>query len=518
MGEIDGADATPEDSRETRSEERLRQVMAAGRVLVGAADLVATARDKIPPGPLDVARLADAWRKYEDAIKDVRIRIGTLLKLDNVSFLIGAGCSLESGGISLATIPYQVERETLRAGHRGQGLRAWLRVLYRCIATCAAYEATTETNAVRRRFLELLSVTPVDIPRRCQHILDQKVEDNRLDPAGVTVDDLHTFLIPINLEVLLSRLHSWMAAGQGEKVALRFEAPPARTITGRQVLEAANALRAAFLTMLKLPKEGCEGAADVHREFLQKILTRPVNLRRVHLFTLNNDTLLEQAADTEGVVMLDGFVGGLRRTFRPESYDHDLYFPGQTTEGRVHRLDRVVHLYKLHGSITWRREEPSWHNPYGVLATDDETPSDDVLIYPTPLKYGEALGLPYSELFRRFGAAVVQPQSVLFAIGYGFGDEHVNVLIRQSLAMPSFNLVVVDPHPTSEFMATLKSLGDQRVWVVEGEGLGTFRAFVRTLLPDLIEERTLRKVMDTYKALSPAAPEPPVVGGDDHAQ
>src|SRR5205823_14669885 len=116
-----------------------------------------------------------------------------------------------------------------------------------------------------------------------------------------------------------------------------------------------------------------------------KALTRPLNLKRVNIFTLNYDTLVEQAADAEGVVLIDGFVGTLKRIFRPECYDQDLYFPAETTEGRVHRHDRVAHLYKLHGSITWIREEPNWDNPYGVIA-GAEGPNDEqtLLIYPTP--------------------------------------------------------------------------------------------------------------------------------------
>ena len=33
------------------------------------------------------------------AVKQVALRVSTLLKTDNVSFLLGAGCSLEAGGV-----------------------------------------------------------------------------------------------------------------------------------------------------------------------------------------------------------------------------------------------------------------------------------------------------------------------------------------------------------------------------------------------------------------------------------
>ncbi len=251
-----------------------------------------------------------------------------------------------------------------------------------------------------------------------------------------------------------------------------------------------------------------------YADFLRKLLTRPLNLKRVNLFTLNYDTLVEQAADAEGVILLDGFVGTVRRIFRPESYDQDLYFPAETTEGRVHRLDRVVHLYKLHGSINWEAAAPDWDNPYGVcVASGATTAVKSPLIYPTPLKHGETLGMPYAELFRRFAAAVVRPQSTLFVIGYGFGDDHVNAIIRQALAVPSFTLVVVDPFaaaPDSDgsFLARLRAHKDRRVWVVSGESLGTFSAFVDRVLPDLRDEEILRKVVSTYRSLTEDVEEP----------
>lgn len=275
----------------------------------------------------------------------------------------------------------------------------------------------------------------------------------------------------------------------------------ARKVIDRLIKEVNRCLT----VLVNLPSLDKQDALKDHRRLIKKVLTRPLNLRRANLFTLNYDTLIEKASDAEGAVLVDGFVGTLRRIFRPESYDLDFYFPAQTTEGQVHRFDRALHLYKLHGSITWHRQVPNWENPYGLYATFyQEATQDDVLIYPSPLKYGQALGMPYSELFRRFGAAIAQPQSVLFTIGYGFGDEHVNALIRQALAIPSFTLVLIDPSPRSEFANHLKDLADERVWLVGGWQLGTFEHFVEKLLPDLREEEITDRVMTTYRSLAPS--------------
>jgi SIR2-like protein len=92
-----------------------------------------------------------------------------------------------------------------------------------------------------------------------------------------------------------------------------------------------------------------------HEELMRRILLRSTTLPRCKVFTTNYDLILERALDNLGVLYFDGFLGTLDRTLRTESYHYDLYYPGETTEGRVSRVDRVLHLYKMHGSINWRR-------------------------------------------------------------------------------------------------------------------------------------------------------------------
>lgn len=412
-----------------------------------------------------------------ELLKETRVRVGTLLKTDNVSFLIGAGASMKAGGVGLALIPHELEKVLHEKAQESDNRQdpEWLLLFY---ATASVLSGQTLNLSVRRAALS---------------------GDLSLVPK-----------IPINLEDYLSHLHMWragmneFAANTGLNLVTGGTLIVSKAGVDRLILE----INRSLASLVDLPAVGKEGAMIDHRRFIKKILTRPLNLRRANLFTLNYDTLIEKAADAEGAVLVDGFVGTLRRIFRPESYDLDFYFPAQTTEGRVHRFDRALHLYKLHGSITWHRCVADWENPYGLYATfyKQDAPEDDVLIYPSPLKYGQALGLPYSELFRRFGSAIAQPQSVLFTVGYGFGDDHVNALIRQALAIPSFTLVVIDPAPNSEFVSHLKELGDERVWHVCGQQLGKFEHFVEKLLPDLREEEITAKVMKTYKALAPATP------------
>lgn len=422
--------------------------------------------------------------KLEEVLKEMRVRFGTIIKTDNVSFLIGAGASLDAGGVSLATIPKPLEKALIdKAKEHKDGLApGWIDLFYKIASALSQYEFSFKAR------LELYSK-----------------EENDVSP------------ICLNLESFLSQLHTWYAGMPNKTKTLSLAGGSELSINKSDLTNLIKEVHASLADILNLPKDEHHEPLRIHRKFIKKVLTRPLNLRRANIFTLNYDTLIEQAGDAEGAVLVDGFVGTLRRVFRPESYDIDFYFPAQTTEGRVHRFDRALHLYKLHGSITWHRCEPDWENPFGLFATfyNDDCHIDDVLIYPTPLKYGQTLGMPYSELFRRFGSAVVQPQSALFVIGYGFGDDHVTSLIRQALAIPSFTLVVVDPDPQSTFVSELEKLGDERVWIIKGKGLGTFENFVTKLLPDLKEEEINAKVMKTFNALSLLSERKPDDGGDD---
>jgi len=258
----------------------------------------------------------------------------------------------------------------------------------------------------------------------------------------------------------------------------------------------------------------CRALSDVsdvdlrfHEEFLRRILLRSTTLPRAKIFTLNYDLLLERALDNLGVLYFDGFLGTINRTLRTESYHYDLYYPGETTEGRVSRVDRVLHLYKVHGSINWRRRSTAASDVIISHADPAETEYGDVMIYPSPLKVTEMNGYPYSEMFRHFSSHIHQPQSVLVTIGYSFQDSHINRLIYQALSIPSFVLIIVTPDvlapesgkPVGIYheIWRLKELNSKRILIVTGSerdgagsyirGAGTMQDFSTIWLPDITE-------------------------------
>ena len=264
-----------------------------------------------------------------------------------------------------------------------------------------------------------------------------------------------------------------------------------------------------------------------HENFLAKLMARDPQDGRAKVFTTNYDTLIEQAMDRLGILYCDGFTGTVGRRFNSSAYDLDYYFPGEVGEGRVRRYHKVVQLYKLHGSINWRRGGAGAMNPYGIryeaaslpTAEDIRTgkaeldkvfAADEGLgILPTANKYGQSLTMPFAHMFRSLGQALLQSQTVLFVIGYGGGDEHINQMVHDALVNPGFTCVIVDPYPSDWAKRLLKADYCQRVYLVGG-AWGAFETFAEHLIPNLEALKTELDIARTLRELRP------VVGGSSN--
>ncbi len=105
-----------------------------------------------------------------------------------------------------------------------------------------------------------------------------------------------------------------------------------------------------------------------HLEFLEKITKRKVTNPRVKIFTLNYDTLFEQAGRKSNYTIIDGFSFSIPRTFSGRNFDNDIV---SRNSSRVKEEDnfiqKVFHLYKPHGSIDWEKENDIIYQREGVL-------------------------------------------------------------------------------------------------------------------------------------------------------
>ncbi len=140
----------------------------------------------------------------------------------------------------------------------------------------------------------------------------------------------------------------------------------------------------------------------------------------VELFTTNYDTLIERALEDEQVPLFDGFVGSREPYFEPATLAHEDEAPGK----------RWSRLWKIHGSINWHRSD----RPNERIIRTNETASGE-LIYPSLHKYEESRKQPFVAMLQRLSDVLHhRDETVLFTLGYGWGDQHINAIIFEALA------------------------------------------------------------------------------------
>jgi hypothetical protein len=212
-----------------------------------------------------------------------------------------------------------------------------------------------------------------------------------------------------------------------------------------RVLEVERALRSAE----EAGSEAGRRTVDILTSFFGSFAARAATKDRLHIFTTNYDRMIEFALDASATWQLDRFIGTVAPQFRSSRLDLDVHYSPPGIRGEPRYLEGVVRFTKLHGSIDWVSRGSTVVRvpvPFGCDSTiyqDLVGPDQSLLIYPNPAKDVETSGFPYAELFRDFSAAVVRPETVLVTYGYGFGDDHINRVIADMLAVPSTHLLVI---------------------------------------------------------------------------
>ena len=152
----------------------------------------------------------------------------------------------------------------------------------------------------------------------------------------------------------------------------------------------------------------------IHIDFAEWI-GRADRKHPIEIFTTNYDYLFELGLEEKNIPYYDGFAGSHLPFFNSDSVDDLSFLPKQTK------------LWKIHGSLGWHYDE----NSRKVLRKDSD--GDDILIYPSTLKYNESKKQPYIALMDRLTNFLKQPDTILITCGYAFGDEHINERIITAL-------------------------------------------------------------------------------------
>jgi len=261
----------------------------------------------------------------------------------------------------------------------------------------------------------------------------------------------------------------------------------------KEILRAEADLRAKIVDD---PTDRGKHANELLCGFLLSFASRAATRDRLHVFTTNYDRLIEFGCDWIGLRIIDRFVGRLSPIFRASRLGVDIHYNPPGIRGEARYLEGVVRLTKLHGSIDWRYKAGVLRRvPLAFGAPDNhpdlpQDPSQSVVIYPNPAKDVETTEYPYAELFRDFSAAICRPNSSLVTYGYGFGDDHINRVIRDMLTLPSTNLVIIswDEANAGGLSARIRRFCDDvghtpQITLLLGNHFGDLETLVANYLP-----------------------------------
>lgn len=259
------------------------------------------------------------------------------------------------------------------------------------------------------------------------------------------------------------------------------------------------------------------------KSLLLSFSSRAASRERLNIFTTNYDRFIEYALDDAGVLWLDRFAGKLKPVFRNIRLELDYHYNPPGIRGEPRYVEGVVRLVKLHGSIDWERNEKReivrkpW--PFGEAPPIDAKVTDlldKVLVYPNASKDMETALYPYAELFRDFATAICRPNSVVVMYGYGFGDDHINRIVKDMLTIPSTHLCIISYDKASgRIEEFLKDINKAQYSLLIGCHFGDLRTLVDNYLPkpaiDKITSR-LAEIRDSRKKNKEYSPEAGIDG------
>ena len=182
---------------------------------------------------------------------------------------------------------------------------------------------------------------------------------------------------------------------------------------------------------LKLPQDA------PHVGFIKKITSRNLSDPRAKIFTLNYDTLFEQAAKEARCWVVDGFSFEELRRFQGSNFDYDFVIrEGSRVKDEDNYVPNVIHIYKPHGSMDWEKQ--------GEQVVKNPTTKAPVIIYPKESKYENSFEQPFFEMMLRFQQEVRKKNALLIIIGFSFYDKHIKNIILEALDVnPGLRCVVV---------------------------------------------------------------------------
>jgi hypothetical protein len=197
-----------------------------------------------------------------------------------------------------------------------------------------------------------------------------------------------------------------------------------------------------------------------HRKFA-RWLVKTSRRNPVEIFTVNYDVLIEHALECERIPIFDGFVGSFQPFFHPDSLRRQELAPGPNW----------TRLWKMHGSVTWRRIE---HGGRFRVIRGNPDPEGEMIL-PSFQKYDESRQQPYSAFSDRLSRFLEQDDALLIVAGFSFGDEQINNLLFAALEnRPRTHVYALQFEEMPEESDLIKRAYQRSNMMVIGPRTGTF--------------------------------------------
>lgn len=318
-------------------------------------------------------------------INDLVRNIQDLMSQSRISFLMGAGCSICAGLPAMKMLTQQVEDILKRKFEENDS-----EGVYKLYCELSLGFSHTESNI--EDYLSDLQ----DLGALAQRKVNKGLTDHKqkLTDIGYSLKQINFLINEIKNSI--------------------------RDILSRDI------------TTMEHHRKFCKA---IHRDL---VYGRDHNKQTVNYFLLNYDTLIEDALALEHVYFVDGFIGGSTAWWDIESYENSTKKTGSIIQAKV---------FKLHGSIDWVKlnDRPL---PIRIRSTIKNVivpgSVESVLIYPSTVKYMEAECDPFAQTLNKFRNTLSHTENhILFIMGYGFNDEHINAEILNGLRNSNGALSIV---------------------------------------------------------------------------
>lgn len=192
-----------------------------------------------------------------------------------------------------------------------------------------------------------------------------------------------------------------------------------------------------------------------HAAFINTVSHLVRTPSKLTIVTTNYDTLIEDAADSIGYTVMDGFSFSHRPYFDSDMFEWNLVKDIENIRTREHEYKKnIINLLKLHGSLTWERD------PNGIRRKEKKDVANPIMIFPSSNKYMQSYQDPYFELFTKFQELLKRPNTLLITAGFSFADTHISQMIIQAILHNKSLATLISDYDITQNNPNWKKLDD----------------------------------------------------------